>query len=456
MKYQRIPSAILINFLLLFTALLFTASATAANFVSLDDQFARVADKAPGFGGVYFDDYGRLNIHIKPAGPEISSEEKKAVLSSLRAVFGINRMSAPMGAVKDRLLVKKPTNTGPIYHSAAYGFKDLLSWRNEIRTNIFKKLILTLDINESENRISIGVPDVARYKAKLEYELAGLGIPLHAVIIDQGKVLIPYNHMNMEFFPEKQGGIRISRVADGRTFGCTIGYNSARPFLWLNIAGFVTAAHCTEQPGSVSATTFFQPDSPNNSGVEELDPPFITLPGCPPGITCRLSDSAYVNYGGMPTRTGSVAKTTNWLASRVIDHNSPEFTVSGFVSNQLVGDVLEKVGQTTGWTVSKIESTCFDIFAGPLMDTLLLCQNQTYLESYPDIRDNLRISATGDSGAPVFYWDLNTDAKIAGILIGGIADKNDPTQQDIRRYVYSPIGNIISELGTAGIPLLAP
>lgn len=450
MRFPAVPETFLLRRVGIGVALAFSfltaATHAASEFHSLDDQFAEVAARMPGFGGMYFDEHGRLNVNLKPRRDEISSAEMTAAISALEAVFGRERLAAPLGGHGHRLGVKtRADSMATRFHKVDFGFGDLYRW-NDLATDVFSlEAVRTLDIDEVANRIVVGVADVKQHGDKVAQQLTAYGIPTGAVRIDERGDLVLFDHAVTDLVTPKVGGILITNTEDD---GCTIGYNVQWPYLWWQLEGFVTAAHCTEVPGEQNSTRFFQPESPSDVGVEHTDPPFVSGGRCPAGRTCRRSDTAVIQYNDR-SRPGVIAKPLNWLASLEIDHSSPVFSITGTAPVQMVGDVLEKVGASTGWTVSKIENTCERIRQSG--DNVLLCQNITFLDEYPDIPDTLIVATFGDSGAPVFVWDLDTNASIAGTLVGSLAPEAFG-RPDRRRYVYSPISNILSELGPMALP----
>jgi hypothetical protein len=96
-----------------------------------------------------------------------------------------------------------------------------------------------------------------------------------------------------------------------------------------------------------------------------------------------------------------------------------------------VGLVANKVGRTTGWTQGMVSNTCVNTgVAGS--NVLLLCQ--TFVEN-----PVAEISNSGDSGAPVFAVHSGNNVVLLGNLWGSNASNT--------LFVYSPIANIVSELG---------
>ena len=103
-------------------------------------------------------------------------------------------------------------------------------------------------------------------------------------------------------------------------------------------------------------------------------------------------------------------------------------------STPSVGDTVNKVGITTGWTSGEVVDTCAQTEL-PNSDRVLLCQT---------IVINMEADL-GDSGAPVFEITNspnNDDVELLGILWGAFNADGDPTVTWI-----SPVGNVYLDLG---------
>lgn len=98
----------------------------------------------------------------------------------------------------------------------------------------------------------------------------------------------------------------------------------------------------------------------------------------------------------------------------------------------LVGEELDKVGRTTGWTFGKVIGTCVNTNVADT-DITLLCQ------SWVESTDGREIVAGGDSGSPVFAWRPSGEVVLGGILWGS----NDPGTA----FVFSAMSNVEQELG---------
>jgi hypothetical protein len=166
-----------------------------------------------------------------------------------------------------------------------------------------------------------------------------------------------------------------------------------------------------------------------------VDDPAYTksLAGCPRGgKVCRYSDAsraAYVN--GANQALGLIAKTSaaNNGSLEITDSFSITAddcpgTTGGCLS---VGDVVNKVGRTTGWTAGAITNTCVNT---GVQGSRIVQLCQTFVSAGV---------GGGDSGSDVFQIISGTNVKLAGVLWGG---NSSGTQ-----FVFSPLGNVVRELG---------
>jgi len=90
------------------------------------------------------------------------------------------------------------------------------------------------------------------------------------------------------------------------------------------------------------------------------------------------------------------------------------------------GTTVNKIGRTTGWTAGSITNTCVNTGVQGSR-VVLFCQ--TFVSAGV---------GGGDSGSDVFQV-TGSSVKLAGVLWGG----NGAGTQ----FVYSPFGNVVSELG---------
>jgi hypothetical protein len=137
-----------------------------------------------------------------------------------------------------------------------------------------------------------------------------------------------------------------------------------------------------------------------------------------------MSDASRAAYAaGVPFTLGGIAQTSGPNNGSLVITGT--FTIVG-EGGEIVGDVANKVGRTTGWTQGVITNTCVNTGVSG-SNIVQLCQNF--------------VSAGvggGDSGSDVFL-DTGAGVRLLGVLWGG----NGAGTQ----FVYSPIANVEQELG---------
>jgi hypothetical protein len=283
--------------------------------------------------------------------------------------------------------------------------------------------VVLTDIDEASNRLKVGVAS-ASYVVEVESALARLGVPRAAVAIVETEPIVFTATLRDRTRPI-EGGIQIAFSI----YLCTLGFNGVR----AGVAGFVVNSHCTDRQGGVQDTEHYQPTvaADNFIGTEIADPTY-TRDKCPPGVrgkVCRWSDSAYSERAaGVSADQGFIARTDSV--------NTGSLTIAGqfrIVSEgaSLKGQVVNKVGRTTGWTQGQVTDTCVNVAVSGSR-ILQLCQDIV----------SANVGA-GDSGSPVFAISSgNGDVQLRGILWGGNSSGTI--------FVYSPIANIerSDELGS--------
>jgi hypothetical protein len=365
---------------------------------SVDDELVRMGREIPGFGGLYYDERGRPNVYLlDPDGAG------RAALKSLGAA---------------EVVVRR----------ADYEFERLLSWRLELRPILAMSGVVFLDVDETRNRVAIGLDSASESKSldrrRLEQQLLSTGIPRQAILLRETARIERWAGLLDKLRPVP-GGVQM--VFSG--FACTLGFNAFRG----KDFGFVIASHCTDALGQVEGTRFFQslPGTGTRIGTEVVDPAFSTDPPCPSGKRCRFSDSAFAKYdnrrlGGL----GKIARpASSQLGSVLLKTPSARFTITGKAGSPLVGATVHKVGRTTGWTFGTVVSTCTDV--NEEADITLFCQSSVRLGGGP-----------GDSGSPVFSVLPGNKARLLGLLWGG----GDVPELGIVG-VFSPLENLEMDLG---------
>ena len=299
--------------------------------------------------------------------------------------------------------------------------------------------VVFTDIDEGQNRLQVGITPGASQRA-IERALTRAGIPREAVSIRRTSPITKVKDLRDRFRPVP-GGVQIFFPAPSEgpnaAFICSHGFNA-------QIEGrsgsfFVTASHCSDIQGGNQQTRYFQPQPGPTTpriAVEFRDPEY----GNPGGLCddyqparCRLSDALLARYNGdAQPHFGMIARTTFGLqriGSLIIDEANPRWTIIGEFSFPFEGEVVHKVGRTTGWTRGPVIVTCADVGVNGT-DIVQICQ---------DIA--MAGSRGGDSGAPVFERAGGEFVFLTGILWGGGTFGGAPV------FVFSSMENIEHELG---------
>lgn len=369
---------------------------------TLDEQFLDVSAKVPDFGGMFMDG-DVLKVHL------VNRAQRPAAESAIAAVFGRERI--PAGGIQ--------------ILQGQYSFTQLKKWHDRLGVLFDIQGVVFTDVDEKLNRLKVGVesPDLI---GVVEKELIKQGIPPDSFVIEQTEPVVFAATLQDTIRP-LQGGIQIRFSG----YLCTMGFNG----VLSEANGFVTNSHCTDKQGGVESTKYYQPLSPTIEyfiGTETADP-LYTKEKCPPGTkgrVCRYSDSAYAQKAsGVEASVGVIA-----LPDSV---NKGSLNIVGnfrIVSEgpSLVGETLNKVGRTTGWTqgtVTSTDVTVVRIIGGKNIALL----SQDYVQAGVN---------SGDSGSPVFKIinsPVTNDVELRGILWGSSGNK----------FIYSTINNIqrVDELG---------
>jgi hypothetical protein len=202
--------------------------------------------------------------------------------------------------------------------------------------------------------------------------------------------------------------------------------------------GLLMNSHCTQSQFAVDNVNVYQPGgtffSNDYVAKEVIDPaPNASLPGCPTGRRCRLSEAAFAEFDTSTVGiVGKIAKPAlrcgNSICDTAINSTAEVLTITGVAATHVVADSREKIGQYSGWTSGRISRTCVDVNVKDTNITLL-CQHEVATCGGP-----------GDSGAPVFQRTQGDNVILAGIVWGGPDDGTS--------FSYSPISAIEAELGT--------
>ncbi|MBM3642572.1 MAG: hypothetical protein FJX15_14980, partial [Alphaproteobacteria bacterium] len=344
-------------------------TAPAAPVTTFDDKLVKIAEQAPGFGGMYFDEKGALQVYMKNAAELRSADSMKAarsrVTSAIANVLGadfLTQNAARKGRAQEPNIIK-----------GDYDVIELAKWKKSVSPALDGQEIVFVDLDERRNRVTIGVvgdPSRQRFEALAK----SLGIPFEALIIEETQPIRFHASLRDKSRPVP-GGVQIEIDTGIFAFKiCTLGFNVIRN----GRDGFVTNSHCTKNRGVSNDDDFHQPNDPllsgNKIGDEDADPPYFTGGVCPSGRKCRFSDSAYADYR-IDRGRFEIARTTNNVGSLTINGFPSVFRIMSETPDSVVGMRLNKVGRTTGWAFGDVRSTCIDVnVAGT--DVRLLCQSR--------------------------------------------------------------------------------
>jgi hypothetical protein len=374
---------------------------------TLDARFAQIAERVPGFGGIFYGEDGALNVVMAGDAQVQSVGALRQALAGDLAAMGIDLQAQPVRVVP-----------------GDYDFAQLDAKHRAVEGLLSLADVVFTDADEAANRVTIGVINEAAASA-VRAQIAMLNLPAAAFRTQIVDPIVPMQGLR-DLVRPVAGGLQINFPG----FLCTLGFNVRSPNR-PNVHGFVTNSHCTNNQFQTGNTPYWQPSSgvPNSAiGTEAFDAPGMTGGACPAGRICRNSDAAGVQYlPGVDNAFGRIYRTTA-RNSLTIDAANPMWQiVSERAGNGIVGDEIHKTGRTTGWTWGNISASCTNTNVGGTSFTLF-CQDL--------VTGPTNSVAGGDSGSGV-WRRLGTGAdnqvELVGILWGGSGST---------LFVYSPMTQI--------------
>lgn len=405
----------------------------------LDAEFTQMAREVSGFGGMYYDADGKLNVYMTRGQMRAAAvHELKAELSQSMRARGRD-VPAP-----DQIVL----------HEADHDYVQLAGYSERMLPVLAVPGVVYTDIDETRNRLEVGIESWVS-PAQVENALRMLDVPAEVVNIEVTEPIVPMSRGTLRDVQNPlAGGLQLVFQRPAGWFACTLGFNvlldgpGQGRGQGRNEPGFITNSHCTVSRGSVAPTEYWHPWSPPLAflgpvgsivGTEVFDPPFFSSP-CFAGWVCRWSDAALVrytqqtavNFGGI-YRTESFATGNNAGTLDLIQGGgAPKFF---FIQDErpfpVLGEVLNKVGRTTGWTRGPVTQTCLNAGIAGLPNTAILCQDRVQAGV-----------AGGDSGSPVFRQHGDSkDVTLYGVLWGS------SVQAGMVTFVFSALQNIREDLG---------
>ncbi|HEX2077343.1 MAG TPA: hypothetical protein VHG08_06525 [Longimicrobium sp.] len=372
-----------------------------------EKEYEEIASQVPGYAAHWYDEDGNRVVALTDPSQEAL------------ALRVIESRSEPEPAEGE-------TRTGATrVIQVKHDFVTLRDWRNRANFPLFsEKGVVLLDLDEQRNALFVGVADESA-RAGAEAQLRAAGVPLDAAIIEVTGAPELYQTLQ-NFFRPLQSGYQIQNAPGGGI--CTLGV----PGLTAG-PSYITNSHCTQVYWWNTGTAFYQHlnlGGPWFIGNEAVDPPGWACGG---GWVCRWSDAALVPVAAGVPAANQIARTAWWG----VHWNPGSLNTGGIAAFNVVnppqwwpllGQVVDKVGRTTGWNRGVVTHTCVNLSAFP--GRMVLCQ---YLMT--------NMAGPGDSGSPVFRQLPNNQAQVTGLLWGGIVTPW------FKRSIFSPRGGVFVDLG---------
>ncbi|HEV2130027.1 MAG TPA: hypothetical protein VGR27_02935, partial [Longimicrobiaceae bacterium] len=314
-----------------------------------------MAREVPGFGGVFFDEDGKLNVYMAPVEGQVMAAAEVASILSGRL---------------ERLGIQAATRSEMIVHEGRYDFAQLHAWHQRINPVLALPGVVVTDIDESQNRLRIGVEEGTPV-AMIERAVAAQGVPGEAVTVFETDpvelVQAPTLTLRDRVRPVAGGLQIVWPIPDVGWFLCTLGFNLRAPTIDV-VRGedfFLTNSHCTAERGTVLGTPYYQPlpeifGGPEDAliGVEVYDPPFFTGGPCPEERNCRYSDAAGAHYR-IPRSQVAFGRIMQPIpGTMLLPSPTSHLRITGELSFPTMGQILAKVGRTTGFTAGTVVLTC--------------------------------------------------------------------------------------------------
>jgi hypothetical protein len=354
------------------------ASAQEAPIQTLDDVFEEVAAEVPGFGGAFFDEAGDEVMVLTDdaqAGKAADALEKK----------------------HKKFHAKKKIKRG------RYDYVQLRAWYRPVARLLGTGGVNATDIDEKNNQIRVCVDSSAQVEAVQRHLVDELHIPVEAVAVEQ-RSPAQFTSTLRDYIRPLVAGIEVTGPSSDKT--CSYGFTaySAR----LAADGFVTASHCSGVYGGPSDNgPMYQPiiNVNNTIGYERYDRPWLAMGGNCIG-ECRWADASFFTFrAGETYARGKIARPVSQGGS--ITMIDPPYTVTAHGGLSVLGQLVRKVGRTTGETAGYVVETCTDRLIAEMPGYMLLCQDATNF-----------LNEGGDSGGPVFEVTSGTNVTLMGIVWG--------------------------------------
>lgn len=338
----------------------------------------------------------------------------------------------------DNLLPSRRLGTGQVeVRQATFSYTQMLNWYTSAWPEIWDlQSVQYTTIDVPKNQIEVGIVSLAA-ETDVRHIFADLGVPQEAVDIQPASGVQSSSTTLRDKVRPIPGGVEIYANEP-----CSAGFNTVQGgSQWL-----LTASHCTYEVFGMStgSAPFSQPNtstSSNKFGDEVANAPKFSNCGAA-DLECAYADVAGIEYDD-PTEAdqGYIAKPTHWDSVLTLDPKHEWFEINEDDSVctlegncAIVGDKLEKVGRTTGWTLGLVTDSCRDQQHDRDPNVTMICQG--VVDAW---------ASGGDSGAPVFeYIGPATPSGYEHVALRGILWG----QLSSGEFIYSKMVAIDSAFGS--------
>lgn len=379
---------------------------------TLDDDFADLGRRIPGFAGVWYDNHGRPTAGLTTLQSEATARTE--LDSYFREQKVGHRANRP-----ERLA----TGSDLRFQLVSYDFLTLKEWYDDaVRPLLSVPGVNVTDIDELANKVRIESADSSIFP-HLRLKLAVAGVPAEAIMLVQRE---PERLRSYDITSHQRPVV--AGLAIYSWSPCSHGVNVRMPYDDYVQPYFFTASHCSTTTFYTEGAVFYQPNQYyGRVGWEVWDQGYFTGGGCPAGRHCRWSDATLIQYDstsmdGFPYI--AFIPDGNWPYSA--SHNIP---IIGNGGAPLANQWLARHGVGSGISVGQVS-----------------CTNVVYND--PDSAGTVLISHRvdasndgGDSGGPV-YQIIWSEGDAVGVNIYGLLFAGDGDH-----YLYSGIGSMQSEYG---------
>jgi hypothetical protein len=408
-----------------------------------EDVILQVEADVPGIGGMFRDESGEMVVYLKDVTrSQIAIDRIRQVPHRLPPAF----MTSLRDAEPVRVVI------GQYTFSELVTFKELLA-----NTLLRNRDVRGVDADERYNRVTVEVRSMAAANQVL-VAVATAGVPVSAIrFVEQpnGEDVLLNNlrRVNRPTF----AGLEVARGAPADPQNptevyptvCTLGFNVMDT---QGVRYGITAAHCMDSfffSGGQFSLVFGQPWNTYRIAGQVFMPSGTGVPGCPVNY-CFDADAMLLRYDDSVSSDRRIAHTeyvgqNGAKGSITITGTRPVNSTISLAGN---GDVIDKMGRSTGWTRGVQTETCMARTA-----TFQGTPSYTLQVNCAGTVENAR-AYSGDSGAGVYFQNGELKNPV-GILYGATVYTGptgnpvpcDETQFRQCQYRYSTLANVMAEHG---------